>query len=108
MIVDSSATIGRPATRAASTSGANTRCTQKLSAIAHRAGRGFGARRRVRAHSRARMCYRATRSTRGYGARAAFRNDLGDISLVTGLVAAAALAVVGLAVATRTFQRESA
>jgi ABC-2 type transport system permease protein len=42
------------------------------------------------------------------GARAAFRNDLGDISLVTGLVAAAALAVVGLAVATRTFQRESA
>ncbi|HZJ67045.1 MAG TPA: hypothetical protein VFD36_26245 [Kofleriaceae bacterium] len=54
------------------------------------------------------MCYRATRSTRGYGARAAFRNDLGDISLFTGLVAAAALAVVGLAVATRTFQRESA
>ena len=42
------------------------------------------------------------------GARAAFRNDLGDISLVAGLVAAAALAVVGLAVATRTFQRESA
>jgi len=42
------------------------------------------------------------------GARAAFRNDLGDISLVAGLIAAAALAVVGLAVATRTFQRESA
>jgi len=42
------------------------------------------------------------------GARAAFRNDLGDTSLVAGLVAAAALAVVGLAVATRTFQRESA
>ena len=42
------------------------------------------------------------------GARAAFRNDLGDSSLATGLVAAALLAVLGLAVATRTFQRESA
>jgi ABC-2 type transport system permease protein len=42
------------------------------------------------------------------GARAAFRNDLGDISLVAGLISAAVLAVVGLAVATRTFQRESA
>ena len=42
------------------------------------------------------------------GARAAFRNDLGDSSLVVGLVAAAMLAVAGLAIATRTFQRESA
>jgi ABC-2 type transport system permease protein len=42
------------------------------------------------------------------GARAAFRNDLGDSSLVVGLCAAGVLAVVGLAVATRTFQRESA
>jgi ABC-2 type transport system permease protein len=42
------------------------------------------------------------------GARAAFRGDYGDSSLVIGLVAAAVLAVVGLAVATRTFQRESA
>ncbi len=42
------------------------------------------------------------------GARAAFRGDLGDSSLVVGLVCAAVLAVVGLAVATRTFQRESA
>ena len=41
-------------------------------------------------------------------ARAAFRNDLGDSSLAIGLVAAAALAVVGLLVAVRTFQRESA
>jgi ABC-2 type transport system permease protein len=41
------------------------------------------------------------------GARAAFRNDLGDSSLIAGLVAAAVMAVVGLAVATRTFQRES-
>src|SRR5215813_2573829 len=41
-------------------------------------------------------------------ARAAFRNDLGDSSLVIGLICAAVLAVVGLAVATRTFQRESA
>jgi len=40
--------------------------------------------------------------------RAAFRGELGDISLVFGIVAAAALAIVGLAVATRTFQRESA
>jgi ABC-2 type transport system permease protein len=42
------------------------------------------------------------------GARAAFRNDLGDASLVIGLASAAVLAVVGLAVAVRTFQRESA
>lgn len=42
------------------------------------------------------------------GARAAFRNDLGDSSLVIGLISAAALAILGLAVATRTFQRESA
>ncbi|HEY0483334.1 MAG TPA: ABC transporter permease [Kofleriaceae bacterium] len=42
------------------------------------------------------------------GARAAFRNDLGNSSLVIGLLCAAALAVLGLAVATRTFQRESA
>jgi ABC-2 type transport system permease protein len=41
-------------------------------------------------------------------ARAAFRNDLGNGSLVVGLICAAALAVVGLAVATRTFRRESA
>ncbi len=41
-------------------------------------------------------------------ARAAFHNDLGDGSLVVGLICAAALAVVGLAVATRTFRRESA
>ena len=40
--------------------------------------------------------------------RAAFRDDLGDSSLVIGLVCAAALAVVGVAVATRVFQRESA
>jgi ABC-2 type transport system permease protein len=42
------------------------------------------------------------------GARAAFRNDLGDSSLVIGLLSAAVLAVAGLAIATRTFQRESA
>ncbi|HWU86532.1 MAG TPA: ABC transporter permease, partial [Kofleriaceae bacterium] len=42
------------------------------------------------------------------GARAAFRGDLGDSSLAIGLVASALLAVLGLAVATRTFQRESA
>ena len=42
------------------------------------------------------------------GARAAFRNDFGNSSLVTGLVAAALLAAAGLAIATRTFQRESA
>jgi ABC-2 type transport system permease protein len=40
--------------------------------------------------------------------RAAFRGDLGDLSLVFGIVAAAVLAVAGLAVATLTFQRESA
>jgi ABC-2 type transport system permease protein len=42
------------------------------------------------------------------GARAAFRNDLGNSSLVVGLVSAALLAIAGLAIATRTFQRESA
>ena len=42
------------------------------------------------------------------GARAAFRDDLGDPALWIGLGMAALLAVVGLAVATRTFQRESA
>ncbi len=42
------------------------------------------------------------------GARAAFRDDLGNQSLMIGLLSAAALAIVGLAVATRTFQRESA
>jgi len=42
------------------------------------------------------------------GARAAFLNDFGNSSLVIGLVCAAALAALGLAVATRTFQRESA
>jgi ABC-2 type transport system permease protein len=42
------------------------------------------------------------------GARAAFRNDLGDGSLLVGLLSAAVLAIIGLAVATRTFQRESA
>jgi ABC-2 type transport system permease protein len=41
-------------------------------------------------------------------ARAAFQNKFDDGSLVIGLVSAAVLAVVGLAVATRTFQRESA
>jgi ABC-2 type transport system permease protein len=42
------------------------------------------------------------------GARAAFRDDLTDPSLAIGLVASALLAVLGLATATRTFQRESA
>jgi len=42
------------------------------------------------------------------GARAAFRDDLGSSSLVIGLACAAGLAVVGVAVANRTFQRESA
>jgi len=42
------------------------------------------------------------------GARAAFRNDLGNSSLAIGLISAAALAVVSLVIATRTFQRESA
>jgi ABC-2 type transport system permease protein len=42
------------------------------------------------------------------GARAAFRNDFGDSSLAIGLASSALLAAVGLAVATRTFQRESA
>jgi ABC-2 type transport system permease protein len=40
--------------------------------------------------------------------RAAFRGDYGDSSLVVGVVAAALLAAAGLAIATRTFQRESA
>ena len=42
------------------------------------------------------------------GARAAFRNDFGNSSLVIGLVAAALLAAAGMAIATRTFQREAA
>ena len=42
------------------------------------------------------------------GARAAFRDDLGSSSLLYGLVSAALLAIVGLVVANRTFQRESA
>lgn len=42
------------------------------------------------------------------GSRAAFRGDYGDTSLAVGLVAAAALAVLGLWVADRTFRRESA
>jgi ABC-2 type transport system permease protein len=42
------------------------------------------------------------------GARAAFHGDLGDASLAVGLVVATLLAIVGLVVATRTFQRESA
>ena len=42
------------------------------------------------------------------GARAAFRNDLGNSALAVGLLSSALLAVIGLAVATRTFQRESA
>jgi ABC-2 type transport system permease protein len=41
-------------------------------------------------------------------ARAAFKDDLGDVSIAIGFACAAALAVIGLAVATRTFQRESA
>jgi len=42
------------------------------------------------------------------GARAAFRDDLGDSSLVIGVIAAAVLAVIGMSVAVRTYQRESA
>jgi ABC-2 type transport system permease protein len=42
------------------------------------------------------------------GSRAAFRGDYGDQSLLIGLVSAGALAVIGLVVANRTFQRESA
>jgi ABC-2 type transport system permease protein len=42
------------------------------------------------------------------GARAAFRDDLGNLSLAVGFSCAAALAIVGLWVANRTFQRESA
>ena len=41
-------------------------------------------------------------------ARAAFRDDLGNVSLVIGLICAASLAGFGLWVANRTFQRESA
>src|SRR5205823_6544074 len=41
-------------------------------------------------------------------ARVAFLGDLGNSSLVFGLVSAAVLAVGSLAIATRTFQRESA
>jgi ABC-2 type transport system permease protein len=42
------------------------------------------------------------------GSRAAFQGDLHDASLYYGLVAAALLAIGGLAIATRVFQRESA
>jgi ABC-2 type transport system permease protein len=42
------------------------------------------------------------------GARASFRGDYGDSSLVIGLVSASLLAVFGLWVADRTFRRESA
>jgi ABC-2 type transport system permease protein len=41
-------------------------------------------------------------------ARASFLGDLGNVEILIGLVCAAALAAVGLAVATRVFQRESA
>jgi ABC-2 type transport system permease protein len=41
-------------------------------------------------------------------ARAAFLNDFASTSLPIGLVCAAAMAILGLAIATRTFQRESA
>jgi ABC-2 type transport system permease protein len=40
-------------------------------------------------------------------ARAAFRDDLGDGSIVVGLLCASVLAVVGLSVAVHSFQRES-
>jgi ABC-2 type transport system permease protein len=42
------------------------------------------------------------------GARAAFRDDFTDGSLAVGLAAAAILAAIGLVVATRTYQRDSA
>jgi ABC-2 type transport system permease protein len=42
------------------------------------------------------------------GARAAFRGDYGNVSLGAGLAAAFGMAVLGLVIATRTFQRESA
>jgi ABC-2 type transport system permease protein len=42
------------------------------------------------------------------GSRAAFRDDLGNSSLIVALACAFGLAVVGLWVANRTFQRESA
>ncbi len=42
------------------------------------------------------------------GARAAFRDDLGNSSLAIGLACSAGLAIVGLWIANRTFQRESA
>jgi ABC-2 type transport system permease protein len=41
-------------------------------------------------------------------ARAGFRGDLGNSSIIVGLACAAVLAVGGLAIATRVFQRESA
>jgi ABC-2 type transport system permease protein len=41
-------------------------------------------------------------------ARASFRGDLGNSSIIVGLACAGALAIVGLATATRVFQRESA
>jgi ABC-2 type transport system permease protein len=42
------------------------------------------------------------------GARAAFREEYRDASLLAGVIAASGLAVVSLFIATRTFQRESA
>jgi len=42
------------------------------------------------------------------GARAAFRGELGGTALLAGLAAAVALAVIGLVVGTRTFQRDQA
>ena len=47
-------------------------------------------------------------SAKSRRSRAAFRGDYGDQSLLIGLISAALLAVVGLAIANRTFQRESA
>jgi ABC-2 type transport system permease protein len=42
------------------------------------------------------------------GARAAFRDDLHDPSLVIGLLSAGGLAITGLVIAARMFQREHA
>lgn len=42
------------------------------------------------------------------GERAIFRGDLGSSTALWGVVAAAALVIVGVAVGTRTFKRESA
>ena len=42
------------------------------------------------------------------GARAAFRDDLSSPSLLIGLISAAVLALASMAIAARTFQRESA